>query len=190
MTDTLLTVVALLLLANLVLTLLVNERIRRAIREGTRQARDIGLARLEALREQLNREVVVRPDEDEIVSRLGRFALEASGEQSGIDQVIRVTARPAPAIVALGRDFAHYVFTTAAPEMLRDGSGPFERPRRGRVPSYPIDAATSGLTAAAELAAIWTLLAEQHVRPEERVLPRTARWYLYVVPQPSGAKPG
>lgn len=187
MTDTLLTIVALLLLANLVLTLLANERIRNAIRQGNRQALDLGLARLEALREQLNRQVAVRPDE--VVSRLGRFALEATGEQSGIDQVIRVTAKPAPAVVALGKDYAHYVFTPAAPEVARQADGLLgDHPRRVRV--YPVDAATSGLTAAAELAAIWTLLAAQHVRPEERVLPRTARWYLYLVPQPVGARPG
>jgi hypothetical protein len=35
------------------------------------------------------------------------------------------------------------------------------------------------------MAAIWTNLAEQEeygVKAVERVLPRTARWYLYVVP--------
>ena len=43
-------------------------------------------ARLEALREQLEKEVYVRPDE--AVTRLGRFALEAAGEHAGIDQVV------------------------------------------------------------------------------------------------------
>lgn len=186
MTDTLLTIVALLLLANLVLTLLANERIRNAIRQANRQALDLGLARLEALREQLNRQVTVQPDE--VVSRLQRLALEATGEQSGIDQVIRVVAQPA-ALVALGKDYAQYVFTPAAPEIARRANGLLgDSPRRVR--AYTIDAATSGLTAAAELSAIWTLLAGQHLRPEERVLPRTNRWYLYVVPQPVGAKPG
>ena len=120
MTETLLSIVSLLLLANLVLTLLANERIRNAIRAGNRQALEIGLARLEALREQLEKEVAVRPDE--AVARLGRFALEATGEHAGIDQVIRLAARPAPVLVALGKDFCHYTFTTAPPEVARDSS--------------------------------------------------------------------
>ena len=136
MTETLLTIVMLLLLANLVLTLLANERIRNAIRAGNRQALEIGLARLEALREQLEKEVSVRPDE--AVTRLGRFALEAAGEHAGIDQVIRVAARPAPVLVALGKDFSHYTFTTAPPEVARSANGLLgDRPRR--VPGLGID---------------------------------------------------
>jgi hypothetical protein len=188
MTETLLTIVALLLLADLVLTLLANERIRNAIRAGNRQALDLGLARLEALREQLEKDVTVRLEE--AAGRLGRFALEATGEQAGIDQVIRVTARPAPALVALGRGFAHYVFTTAPPEVARRADGLLgDRPRRVR--GLPIDASTSGLTAAAELSTLWTLLAEKTRVPlEDRALPRASRWYLYVVPQPPGERPG
>ncbi len=187
MTELLLTLVVLLLAVNLVLVLLTNERIRNAIREGNRQALDLGLARLEARREELARTVTVH--RHEVVSRLGRFALEATGEQAGIDQVIRVTASPVPALVALGKNFDHYVFTTAAPEVARQADGLLgDRPRR--VPAYPIDASTSGLTAAAELAAIWTLLAQENGIPvEQQALPRTARWYLYVVPQPTGGKP-
>jgi hypothetical protein len=188
MTDTLLTIVSLLLLANLALTLLANERIRSAIRAGNRQALEIGLARLEALREQMEKEVSVQPGE--AVARLGRFALEATGEHAGIDQVIRVAARPAPVLVALGKDFAHYTFTTAPPEVARCADGLLgDRPRR--VPGLPIDASTSGLTAAAELSAIWSLLAEgSNIPLQDRVLPRSARWYLYVVPQPTGERPG
>jgi hypothetical protein len=188
MTETLLSIVSLLLLANLALTLLANERIRNAIRAGNRQALEVGLARLEALREQLEKEVSVRPDE--AVARLGRFALEATGEHAGIDQVIRLAARPAPVLVALGKDFAHYTFTTAPPEVARSANGLLgDRPRR--VPGLPIDASTSGLTAAAELSAIWSLLAEgSNIPLEDRVLPRSARWYLYVVPQPAGERPG
>jgi hypothetical protein len=188
MTETLLTIVSLLLLADLVLTLLANERIRDAIHAGNRQALEIGLARLEALREQLEKEVSVRPDE--VVARLGRFALEATGKHAGIDQVIRIAARPAPVLVALGKDFAHYTFTTAPPQVARSANSLLgDRPRR--VPEFPIDASTSGLTAAAELSAIWSLLAEgSNIPVEDRVLPRSARWYLYVVPQPAGERPG
>lgn len=187
MTELLLTLVVLLLAANLVLVLLTNERIRNAIREGNRQAMELGLARLEARREELARTVTVQ--QHEVVPRLGRFALEATGQQAGIDQVIRVTASPAPAMVALGREFHHYVFTTATPQVARRANGLLgDRPRKTLV--HPIDASTSGLTAAAELAAIWTLLAQEHRIPiEQQALPRTARWYLYVVPQPTGGKP-
>ena len=188
MTETLLVLVVLLLSANLVLELLANERIRNGIRAGNRQALDIGLARLDALRQQLEKEVFVQAGE--VVSRLGRLALEATGARAGIDQVIRVVTQPVPAVVALGKDFAHYVFTTASPDVARRADGLLgDRPRK--VPAFPIDASTSGLTAAAELAAIWTLLAEDGgVRVEERVLPRTSRWHLYVVPQPAGKQPG
>ncbi len=49
---------------------------------------------------------------------------------------------------------------------------------------FTVDAATSGLTATAELAKIWQLLAEEWGIPmEERVIQRALRWYLYVVPQ-------
>ena len=159
----------------------------RAIRAGNRRAAEIDLARLDALREQLERQVEVQPDE--VVARLGRFALEATGERAGIDQVIRIVSRPVPAVVALGRDFANYVFTTAPPKVARRDKGGLLGDNPRRTPDYPIDASTSGLTAATELAAIWTLLAsEQGIRPEERVLPRSARWYLYVVPQPTGER--
>jgi len=136
----------------------------------------------------MEQEVAVAPDE--VVPRLGRFALEATGEHAGIDQVIRVAALPAPVMAALGRDFAHYTFTTAPPEVARRANGLLgDRPHR--VPGLPIDASTSGLTAAAELSAIWSLLAEgKNVPLQDRVLPRSARWYLYVVPQPAGEKPG
>ena len=181
MTETLLTIVALLLLTNLVLTLLANERIRNAIRQGNRQALDLGLARLEALREQLNRQVVVQPEE--IVSRLGRLALEATGEPAGIDQVLRVLGQPFPAVVALGKNFAEYIFSPVAPDRIDGLLG-----LRSRYRALPINATTS-LTATAELAAIWTMLAGQHLQPEDRVLPRTTSWYLYIVPQ-SGPRPG
>ena len=156
------------------------------VRAGNRQALHIGLARLEAVREQLERQVVV--EAGEVVGRLGRLALEATGERAGIDQVIGLHASPVPAIVTLGRGFAHYVFTTANPKVARRVEGLLgERPRKAR--SYPIDASTSGLTAAAELAEIWRELAGER-GVGQTLLPRTARWYLYVVEQPTGKQVG
>lgn len=152
-------------------------------RAGNRRAAKIGLAQLDAMREQLEQKVSVRLDE--VVGRLGRFALEATGSRAGIDQVIDVVSRPHPAMTALGQDLARYVFTTAprhsAGELLGDN------PRLAQ--SYPIDASTSGLTAATELAAIWTLLAEERgTKPEELVLPRSTCWYLHIVPRPAPKK--
>ena len=161
------------------------ERIRNAIRENTRQQKRLGLAQLEAMRELLEQQVSVQPGE--VVGRLGRLALEATGEQAGIDQVIRTTSRPAPTIVALGRGFAEFVFTSAPLDVARRARLLGDHPRRAR--AYPVDASTSGLTAAAELAAIWTMLAENRASPipaEDRVVPRSACWVLYVVPQAVG----
>jgi hypothetical protein len=84
-----------------------------AIRAGNRKTVEIGLARLDAMRQQMEQQVEMPKGEE--VDWLGRFALEATGEWGGIDQVVRVAARPAPMMVALGRDFSHYVFTTAPP---------------------------------------------------------------------------
>lgn len=186
MADLLLFLAVLLLAANLVATLLVNERIRQAIRDLARQTAEIGLARLEAKREELVRAVSVR--REEIVPRLGQFALEATGENAGIDQVIKAVSRPFPAIVALGKGFAQYVFSPTPPDTARKAKELLgERP--GKVPVFPIDAAVSGLTATAELAAIWHLLAEDWRIPvEERAIQRGVRWYLYVVPAPRGKK--
>lgn len=187
MTDLLLTLTVLLLAANLVLMLLTNERIRNAIRDGNRQALEIGLARLEAKREEMARTVSVHPHE--VVPLLNRLALEATGEQAGIDQVIKITASPVPAMVALGKGYQHYTFTPAPLESARRADGLLgDRPHK--VPAHPINASTSGLTAVAELAAAWSLLAQEAaLPPEQRVLPRTTQWYLYVVPQPTGGKP-
>jgi hypothetical protein len=151
-----------------------------AIRAGNRTAEEMGLVQLDAARQRLEQQVEVPKGEE--VDRLGRFALEATGEWAAIDQVIQVAARPAPLVAALGKEFAHYVFSTAPPKVAQRLEILGERPRR--VPVFTIDASTSGLTAAKELAAIWTNLAEAEefdVPQVERVLPRTARWYLYVV---------
>jgi len=161
------------------------ERIRNAIRENTRQQKRLGLAQLEAMRELLEQQVSVQPGE--VVGRLGRLALEATGEQAGIDQVIRTTSRPAPTIVALGRGFAEFVFTSAPLDVARRARLLGDHPRKVKV--YPIDATTSGLTVAAELAAIWELQAgSSGVPTEERVVPKSTCWYLYVVPRAVGGR--
>jgi hypothetical protein len=187
MTEILLLFAVLLLAANLILEILIGSRIRRAIQDLTRQTREIGLARLEVKREELARSVTVSPQD--VVPLLARLAMEATGEQSGIDQVIGISATPSPAIIALGRDFAHYIFSPTPPETARRTMGGILGDRPRKVPAYPIDATTSGL-ALAELAAIWNILALENGLPvDQRVLPRVHQWYLYIVPQPRGRKP-
>jgi len=187
MTEILLFFAVLLLAANLILEVLIGSRIRRAIQGLTRQTREIGLARLEVKREELARSVTVSPQD--VVPLLARLAMEATGEQSGIDQVIGISAVPSPAIIALGKGFAHYIFSPTPPEMARRMKGILgDQPRK--VPVYTIDATTSGLVAPAELAAIWNILALENGLPaDQRVLPRAHQWYLYIVPQPRGRKP-
>lgn len=170
-----------LLAANLIATLWVNERIRGAIRELTRRTQEAALARLEAKREELARGVAIRPDE--VLPKLGQLALEATGENAEISRVAEVVAKPFPAIVTFGKGGLRYIFSPTPPEaalkardgLLRDGG------RAIRV--FPIDASTSGLTATAELAAVWDHLAEKFELPlEERPIQRSVRWYLYVLP--------
>lgn len=185
MTDLLLTLAVLLLAANLVATLWVNERIRYAINRLAQEILEIGLARLEAKRAEIIRAVSVQ--REEIVPKLGQLALEATGESAGIDQVIKVVTKPFPAIVALGRDFAQYVFSPTPPEVVRKVGRDLLGERPSKVPVFSIDAAVSSLTATAELSAIWHLLAEDWQIPvEERAIQRSVRWYLYVVPAPRG----
>jgi len=188
MTETLLLFAVLLLAANLILDILTGSRIRRAIQDLARQTREIGLARLEVRREELARSVTVSPQD--VVPLLARFALEATGEQSGIDQVIGISTTPSPAIITLGKDFAHYVFSPTPPEVARRTMKGILGDRPGKIPAYSIDATTSGLVAPAELAAIWNILALENGLPvDQRVLPRVHQWYLYIVPQLRGRKP-
>jgi len=149
---------------------LFGERIRNAIREGTRQMRELGIKEIALRRQELARTISVAPGE--VISHLNQIALDVTGELAGIDQVIRVETAP-PHFVALGRDFAEYVF---AP----DGTGK----RRKGIKTYRIDALTSHLFVVEELEAIYRLLARERVtRPDEITLPRTESWTLSVVPQ-------
>ena len=150
---------------------LFGERIRNAIREGTRQMRELGIKEIALRRQELAQTIHVAPEE--VVPRLNQIALDVTGEPAGIDQVIRVEAEP-PCLVVLGKDFAEYVF---AP----DGA---ERKRQKRIKSYLVDALTSHLFVVEELEAIYRLLVQEHTaRPDEIALPRTERWELAVVPQ-------
>lgn len=149
---------------------LFGERIRNAIREGTRQMRETALKEIALRREELARTVSVAPDE--VIPRLNQIALDVTGEPAGIDQIIRVEFDP-PCLVALGKDFAEYVF---APDGIIEV-------QRG-VRSYPIDDLSSHLFVVEELETIYRLLACQHAaRPDEIALPRVENWTLSVVPQ-------
>jgi hypothetical protein len=150
---------------------LFGERIRNAIREGTRQMRELGIKKLALRRQELAQTISVAPPE-EVIPRLNQIALDVTGEPAGIDQVLRVETEP-PCLVALGKDFAEYAF---AP----DGPGKKQK----RVRRYRIDALSADLFVVEELEAIYRLLArERTARPDEIALPRTERWELIVTPQ-------
>ena len=149
---------------------LFGERIRNAIREGTRLMRELGIKEIALRRRELAQAIRVAPEE--VIPRLNQIALDVTGEPAGIDQVIRVETEP-PCLVALGKDFAEYVF---AP----DGSGK----RQKGIKTYRIDALTADLFVVEEMEAIYRLLAgERTARPDEIALPRTESWTLSVVPQ-------
>lgn len=150
---------------------LFGERIRNAIREGTRQMRELGIKDLALRRQNLAQAIMVTPDE--VIPRLNQIVLDVTGEPAQIDQVVRVEAEP-PCLVALGKDFAEYAFAPDGPGKKHKG-----------IKSYRIDALTADLFVVEELEAIYRLLAREHtVRPDEIALPRTECWTLSVIPQP------
>ena len=170
MTEIIIFAVILLSLLGLgVVFALTGERIRNAIKRGAAEARERGLAELALKRREMAERLEVSADE--LVPRLNRIALDASGEPPEIDQLIAVETKP-PRLVALGRDFAEYVF---AP--ISNGLG---LPRKSR--RYPVDALSGDLFVAEELAQIFGLAASQF-GVSDAALPHTKSWTLTVVEQ-------
>jgi hypothetical protein len=125
-------------------------------------------------------------DEAWIVALLNQAALDATGEAPGIDQIDRVALEPIPALVGLGQDFQRLVFTPAPATLVRQlikekalVSLLGDSLRSARV--HPIDALNGDLFVTDDLAAALTAKA-----PRPIVLPRTERWWVYVVPQQRG----
>jgi hypothetical protein len=149
---------------------LFGERIRNAIREGTRQMRELGIKDLALRRRDLAQAIRVTPDE--VIPRLNQIALDVTGEPAHIDQVIRVEAEP-PCLVALGRGFAEYAFAPDGPGKKQKG-----------IKRYRIDALSADLFVVEELETIYRLLVREHTaRPDEVALPRTESWELTMTPQ-------
>ncbi len=169
---TLLLLIALLLLANLTVTALGNERIRNAVKAATAIQADLGLARLRLRREELAREIGVGPDR--VVPLLHQAALDATGQAAGIDQVIRVEAAP-PRIVALGGNLARYVFAPG-------GAGGRQRKLPRSVRRFPVDALHGDTFVVEELEAAYRALVADR-GPEAQALPRVNRWDLWIIPQ-------
>jgi hypothetical protein len=149
--------------------------------------------RLRSEAERLSRRERVNIDETWIISLLNQAALDATGEAHGIDQIDRVLLEPLPAIVGLGRDFERLLFTPAPDSIVRSlikrrtlSSLLGEALRNVRV--YSIDALTSDLFVTDDLTRALQSLADQGLRPTGQPvqLPRTERWWLYVVPHPRG----
>ncbi len=163
----------------------VGERIRNAVREGTREARARGVKRLALLRDAV---ALKRADlaenlsihDGNYIQRLNQLALDAVGTPQGIDQVIRTGDEPCPHIVGLGDGFRECVFALDLDAMVQ--AGLVSR----RVRWHPVDAVSGDLFAAETLEAIYRHLAARY-GVTDLAVPRRTVWYLAIVP-PRGGK--
>lgn len=163
----------------------IGERIRNAIREGTREARARGVKRLALLRDAValkRADFVERlPVHDgNYLQKLNQLALDAVGTPQGIDQVIRMGDEPCPYMVGLGGGFQECVFALDGKTMGKAG----EVPRRVRW--HPVDAVSGDLFAVETLEAVYRHLAARYGVTDLAVPHRTV-WYLAIVP-PKGGK--
>lgn len=137
--------------------------------------------RLRSEAERLVRRERIVIDETWIVALLNQAALAATGEAPGIDQIDRVVLEPLPALVGLGRDFQRLIFTPAPEAIVRQLVKQkalvnlLGESLRG-VRAYPIDALNGDLFVADDLAAALAAKAPQPIG-----LPRTERWWVYIV---------
>ncbi len=137
--------------------------------------------RLRSEAERLVRRERIVIDEAWIVALLNQAALAATGDAPGIDQIDRVVREPLPALVGLGRDFQRLIFTPAPEAIVRQLVKQkalvnlLGESLRG-VHAYPIDALNGDLFVADDLAAAFAAKAPQPIG-----VPRTERWWVYVV---------
>ena len=152
-----------------VIIFLLGERIRNAIREGTRTMKEQGLKTLELKRQNLAL-AAVQVTHDNYLDILNQIALDIlGGKPAGIDQVLRFGDDPAPHIVALGGNFEEIIFTPAREAFIGNG----ERQISPKIPCwYEVSALSSGLFCVEELEAVYRLLSNN------KVLPRTQKWYM------------
>ena len=147
--------------------ILLGERIRNAIREGTRAMKEQGLKTLELERQNLAL-AAVQVNHSNYLDILNQIALDMLGKPAGIDQVLRFGDDPAPHIVALGGNFEEIVFTPAHQAFIGNGEGQLSP----KTPWYEVSALTSGLFCIEELEAVYRLLSNN------KALPRTQKWYM------------
>jgi hypothetical protein len=150
------------LIALATVIVLLGERIRNAIREGTESTKQQGLKTLEMERQKLAL-AAVQVTEDNYLGVLNQIVLDVTGAHPGIDQVLRTVDTPAPHIVALGGNFEEITFAPALDALVGSGE-----------PRYEVSALTGGLFCIEELEAVYHLLSSNGV------LPRTQKWYIAV----------
>ena len=164
----------------------VGERIRNAIREGTREARARGVKRLALLRDAValkRADLVERlPVHDgNYLQKLNQLALDATGQDQGMDQVIRMGNAPCPYLVGLGEEFQECVFALDDKAMVKAGIVS----RRARW--HPVDAVSCDLFAVETLEAIYRHLAARYGVTDLAIPHRTA-WYLAILPPKEGKR--
>lgn len=163
----------------------IGERIRNAIREGTREARARGVKRLTLLRDAValkRADLVERlPVHDgNYLQKLNQLALDVVGTPQGIDQVIRMGDEPCPHLIGLGDGFQECVFALDGRAMTKAGKVP------RRVRWHPVDAVSGDSFAVETLEAIYRHLAARY-GVTEVTIPHRSAWYLGIIP-PRGGK--
>lgn len=145
-----------------------------------------------------------RAESTRVLALLNQAGLDASGQPLQIERVLKVSANPAPAIVALGHGGQRTAFVVFTPlerkafkarlesaDAITDrafadaAAYPLDRLREAidEGQPYPLDALNSGLFVADDLAAAYAFLAND-LPVAVRTLPRAARWQMWVAPLP------
>lgn len=184
--TTLLVGTVLSLIALCVIIAWVGERIRNAIREGTREARARGVKRLALLRDAIalkRADIVAKlPVHDgNYVQKLNQLVLDATGEDQGMDQVIWMGNAPCPYLVGLGERFQECVFALDGKAMVKAGLVP------RRVRWHAVDAVSGDLFAVETLEAIYRHLAARY-GVTDLAMPHRMAWYVAIVPPKEGRR--
>lgn len=146
-----------------------------------------------------------RATDARVLALLNQAGLDASGQPLQIERVLGVTSGATPAITALGQSgrAAFIVFTPLEAKAFRQvrtaapapGAGDVQFEHATAYPldrldealadgqAYPLDALSSGLFVADDLAAAYSYLAAD-LPVSARTLPRAARWTLFIAPLP------
>jgi len=164
----------------------IGERIRNAIREGTREARARGVKRLALLRDAValkRADLVERlPVHDgNYLQKLNQLALDVTGQDQGMDQVMRMGDDPCPYLVGLGEEFQECIFALDGKAMAKARLVP------RRVRWHAVDAVSGDLFALETLEAIYRHLAARY-GVTYLAIPHRSVWYLAIVPPKEGKR--